>query len=271
MSSEARSSRHEEIHLPPPSIAPVLVALGALLLVIGFLLWPMLPVGLIVLLFGLWKFSRAPEMSLERPSMGVNSRLLGMWVFLASEIMFFSGLIATFLGYRNRADTDVHALLNVPLMTIGTFVLLSSSFTAVMALSAIQRGKLKALRNRLLMTMGLGAAFLLIELLEWAELAGHGITTGTLYGSAFFTTTGFHGMHVIIGLVWMAFLLFRTLRADAAAGGDSRLARFFRRFTRQETTALDRPNPDGLELFGLYWHFVDIVWIILFTVIYLMV
>jgi cytochrome c oxidase subunit 3 len=124
---------------------------------------------------------------------------------------------------------------------------LSSSFAAVSALSALQQDKVKVFRNWLATTMVLGGLFILIELLEWGELIGHGITTGTLFGSAFFTLTGFHGMHVLIGLIWMTFLMVRTVRG-----------------------MMSSHNVLGIEIFGLYWHFVDIVWIILFTIIYLL-
>ena len=121
-----------------------------------------------------------------------------------------------------------------------------AAFAAVSALSALQENKIKTFRNWLIATMGLGVLFLGIEMLEWIELFGHGVTHQTLFGSAFFTLTGFHGLHVIIGLVWMIFLLVRTLRNTMSA-----------------------KDSMGLEVFGLYWHFVDIVWIILFTIVYL--
>ncbi len=254
MSSESRTSphTHEAIHLPPPSWGPVVVGFGATVTGVGLVLlayplpWPLVfPFGLLLLLGGVWKISNFSLIEELSPSMGVNSRMLGMWVFLASEIMFFTGLIATFLGYQARAE-DVARLLDVPLMTVGTFVLLSSSFGAVSALAAIRQGRVRTFRNWLIATMVMGALFLGVELLEWSALMGHGITTGTLYGSAFFTLTGFHGLHVLIGIAWMAFLLARTLLGRVSSS-----------------------SAVGVEVFGLYWHFVDIVWIILFTIIYL--
>lgn len=243
---DIRSRAHDEIHLPPSSWGPVVIALGVMVLAFGFVLPPLFLAGALILLVGIWKTSNFSIIDEIRTSMGVHSRMLGMWVFLASEIMFFAGLIATFLGYRQRAG-EVAYLLNVPLMTIGTFLLLTSSFSAVSALSALQQNKVTAFRNWLIATMALGGLFLGVELLEWGELIGHGVTTGTLFGSAFFTLTGFHGMHVLIGIVWMVFLLARTLRG---------------RMTSASAT--------GVEIFGLYWHFVDIVWIVLFTIVYLL-
>ncbi len=245
MSSESHSA-HEDIHLPPPSWAPLIVGLGTVVLASGLLFWPLFPIGLLIFLFGVWKLSNFTLIEELKPSMGVNSRVLGMWVFLASEIMFFSGLISTFLGYRSRTP-GARSLLDVPLMTVGTFILLSSSFGAVSALSAVREGRFKAYRNWIIATMVMGAAFLLIEGLEWAELINEGITTGTLFGSAFFTLTGFHGLHVLTGLGIMALLLVRYYLGKVSVA-----------------------STVSVELFGLYWHFVDIVWIILFTIIYLL-
>jgi heme/copper-type cytochrome/quinol oxidase subunit 3 len=248
MSTEMQASHgHDEIHLPPPSWGPIVLALGAIIGGAGIVFAPilLLPLGLAIFMVGLWRISNFTIIEELRPSMNVNSRMLGMWIFLASEIMFFTGLIATFLGYKARAG-EAAVLLNVPLMTIGTFILLTSSFGAVSALSALHENRLKAFRNWLIATMVMGTIFLGVELLEWIELFGHGITPETLFGSAFFTLTGFHGMHVIIGLVWMGFLLVRTLRGKISSADGT-----------------------GVEIFGLYWHFVDIVWIVLFTIVYL--
>jgi heme/copper-type cytochrome/quinol oxidase subunit 3 len=246
-SSELQAAHsHDEIHLPPPSWAPILVAVGATVTAAGLIFRLLFPFGLILFLFGVWKMGRFTQLDNPSPSLKVNPRMLGMWVFLASEIMFFTALISTFLGYKARAGA-ASALLNVPLMTIGTFVLLTSSFAAVSGLSAIREGRMKAFRNWIIVTTVLGALFLGLEFTEWLELIGHGITTGTLYGSAFFTLTGLHGMHVIIGLSWLGFLLYRYFRG-----------------------MLSPADATGIELFGLYWHFVDIVWIILFTIVYLL-
>ncbi|GAB4571373.1 MAG: hypothetical protein Kow0077_07950 [Anaerolineae bacterium] len=247
MSSGAHSTHGpDDIHLPPPSWAPLIVGVGATLIGAGLIFRLLFPVGLVVFLFGVWKMGNFTLLENPSPSLRVNPRALGVWVFLASEIMFFTALISTFLGYKARAG-EAGALLNVPLMTIGTFVLLSSSFSAVSALSAIQDGRMKAFRNWIIATAVLGVLFLGLEFTEWLELIGHGITTGTLYGSAFFTLTGLHGMHVLIGLGWMGFLLFRYFRGMMSAA-----------------------DATGIELFGLYWHFVDIVWIVLFTIVYLL-
>lgn len=182
------------------------------------------------------------------PSMGLSMNKLGMWIFLASEIMFFTALIAAFVTFRVRGMLVMpEDVLNVPLSAANTFILIVSSFTVVMALDAVQRGKMNQFALFLLATLALGGTFIGIQGLEWSELFQHGITpSGDLFGTAFFVLTGFHGLHVIVGLLWLSIMLLKAFRGD---------------FTRE--------NNLGIEIFGLYWHFVDIVWIILFTIIYL--
>ncbi|MBN1965684.1 MAG: heme-copper oxidase subunit III [Anaerolineae bacterium] len=250
----AHTATHDdgEIHLPPPSWGPIVLALGVVMAVGGLAMnqyWslPMVLAGLIIFVIAVWKVGHFEVVKELRPSMNVSSRKLGMWVFLASEIVFFSGFISTFLGYKARTGQEVLDLLNVPLMTIATFVLLTSSLGAVSMLSALEEGNKKRFRNWLIATVVLGVVFLGLEFTEWLELMSHGITINTLFGSAFFTLTGFHGLHVIIGIAWMVFLAVRYGIGE-----------------------LGTKDALGVELFGLYWHFVDIVWIVLFTLVYLL-
>jgi len=179
--------------------------------------------------------------------LGLDHRKLGMWLFIASEVMFFGGLIAAFLTFKLGTPSTDSALLNVAQVGVNTFVLLTSSFTVVLALSAIRAGDQRGLRAFLGLTILLGAAFLSGQAFEFASLYREGLTlTSGVFGSSFFTLTGFHGLHVFIGVVWALRNLIKAMR-----GG-----------YRAETSI-------GIELFGLYWHFVDIVWIVLFTIIYL--
>lgn len=179
--------------------------------------------------------------------LGLDHLKLGMWLFLASEVMFFGGLISAFLHYKINNPTPETSLLDVGLVGVNTFVLLTSSLTVVLGLSSIQRGDRRGLIGYLIATILLGAAFLLGQGNEFATLYRHGMTlSSSVYGSSFFTLTGFHGMHVLVGIFWALSTL-----AKAARGG-----------YRRESYL-------GVEVFGLYWHFVDIVWIILFTLIYL--
>ena len=180
-------------------------------------------------------------------STGLDSRKLGMWLFLATEVMLFSSLIGAMLQMRSRSPVSAHHVLNVPLTAVNTFILIISSTTVVLALAAIQDGDKKKLLRYLLFTLALGATFLGVQIFEYTQLIHEGFTpSGSLFGGGFYTVTGFHGFHVFLGLVWCTGLILQ-----AAKG----------RFTPQ--------NYARIEIFGLYWHFVDIVWILLFTVIYL--
>jgi cytochrome c oxidase subunit 3/cytochrome o ubiquinol oxidase subunit 3 len=190
------------------------------------------------------------------PSLGLDNRKFGMWTFLASEVLFFSVLIANFLvlskldppGTFHNVSTG-RELLNIPLTALNTFLLLTSSFTVVLALEAIQRGQQWRFRAALLATLALGSAFIGVQAFEYYQLIVHeGLNMSSLFGASFFTLTGFHGAHVIGGLVWLTILLFK---AFGVMGG----------FSARDNL--------GVEVFGLYWHFVDIVWLLLFSLVYL--
>ncbi|MFQ5979313.1 MAG: heme-copper oxidase subunit III [Candidatus Heimdallarchaeota archaeon] len=178
------------------------------------------------------------------------SRHTWMWIFLASEVTFFSVLIGVSAALRIQdnnfpipGDT-----LNVPLTAINTFILICSSFTMAKAVEAIQNEDQKNLRDFLLATIALGAAFLSIQVFEYNNLFSEDFTPESgLFGATFYLQTGFHGVHVFAGLVLLFFVTIKAIR-----GG---------------YTSMDH---DGVERIGMYWHFVDLVWIVLFTVIYLM-
>ncbi len=181
---------------------------------------------------------------------GVPNPKLGMWLFLASEVMFFTGVIGAYLVIRQAAPDwpDASKVLNIPLTALNTFILIMSSGTMVLAHAAATRGDQKALVQRLLATAGLGAIFLSIQAHEWSELLHHGLTTSSsLLGSCFYTMTGFHGAHVAGGVVTLVFVLQKAMRGKYSAA-----------------------NYHGVENAGLYWHFVDVVWIMLFTILYLL-
>jgi heme/copper-type cytochrome/quinol oxidase subunit 3 len=181
-------------------------------------------------------------------ALGLDHLKLGAWLFLASEVMFFGGLIAAFLHYKVNSPSPQAHLLSVPLVGVNTFVLLTSSFTVVQGLAAIRRGNRGGLTRYLMLTIILGVMFLAGQGYEFSSLYRHGVTLqSSVFGSSFFTLTGFHGMHVLIGILWAASTLLRAARG---------------RYSAQDSI--------GVEVFGLYWHFVDIVWIVLFTIIYLL-
>jgi heme/copper-type cytochrome/quinol oxidase subunit 3 len=178
----------------------------------------------------------------------MDNRKLGMWIFLASEVMLFSSLIAGFLNMKARSPAGANEVLNVPLTAVNTFVLIMSSTTVVMALAAIEDGDRKRLRNFLFATLLLGATFSSVQMYEYRHLLSEGFTpSSSLFGAGFYTVTGFHGLHVLIGLGLCLFLIVRVTRG---------------RYSPEEHMPI--------EVFGLYWHFVDIVWIVLFTIIYLL-
>ncbi len=188
-----------------------------------------------------------PDYVEPRTSLGLNSTKLGMWLYIGSEIILFSALIASFLMFRVRMPAGVNHVLNVPVTAVNTFILLASSFTVVMALEGIRLGRRRRLQLMLLATLLLGAFFLGSQVNEYMTLYREGFTiTANTFGTTFFILTGIHGAHVFVGLVW------RLITLLLAARG---------RFTAEKNL--------GVELFGLYWHFVDIVWIFLFVLLYL--
>ena len=182
--------------------------------------------------------------------LGIDSRKLIIWLFLASEIMFFTGLIGSYIVLR-FANLDVwpvpSTVLNIPLTGINTFILICSSMTLVLGLASIQRGYKEGLQVGLFLTVLLGAIFLAIQMHEYHNLIQDNFTiSSSIFGSCFFTLTGFHGAHVFVGVVWLCVITIKSFRGQ---------------YTPEEYA--------GVELVGLYWHFVDLVWIILFTILYL--
>ena len=173
----------------------------------------------------------------------------GMWVFLGGEVVFFISLILVLLLTRlvnPNYEAEFRSLLSIPIIAINTFILLTSSYFVVRALEAIGFGNQKGMRNNLIGVVILGLLFLAGQAFEWASLFRDGVSYSTIFGMPFFTVTGIHGTHVFIGVLWAIYIL----------AGHRRLP-----YTKE--------NHLGIENFGLYWHFVDIVWIVLFTVIYL--
>ena len=180
---------------------------------------------------------------------GIPNGKLGMWVFLASEVMFFTGLHGAYivLRFSHPAWPGPEGHLSVPLGTLNTLILIGSSVTIVLALAAAQRGALGAARGWLLATILLGSSFLGIKGIEYAAKFHHHIfPSTTVFWSCYFALTGFHALHVFGGIVFNLIVLAKT----------------FGRAWAEEA--------HRLELAGLYWHFVDIVWIFLFPLLYLL-
>ena len=185
----------------------------------------------------------------EHRSTPLSDRKLLMWLFLASDCMFFAALIGTYLVYNGRSLTGPYPVdvLDIPLTTVSTFVLLMSSFLMVLALHSIRLGDIPRFR---LWTFGVaffGAIFLGFQVYEFRHFVHVGLTLQqNLFGSTFFTLTGTHGVHVTVGVLWLLSLLVLS---------------YVRPMTARDALSV--------EIAGLYWHFVDIVWIIIFTALYL--
>ncbi|MDQ4006331.1 MAG: heme-copper oxidase subunit III [Actinomycetota bacterium] len=180
---------------------------------------------------------------------GLDNRKLGMWAFLGSECLFFGALISSYLLYRGRSLVPPYPeqIYDIPYTSVSSFVLLMSSLTMVLALNSIQRGDQRKLRAWLLATALLGITFVGGQVFEFTVFVGHGLTLSrNLFGSSFFVLTGFHGAHVTVGI-----LMLLTLYGQSLAG------------------RLPVENALRVELVGLYWHFVDVVWIVIFTIVYL--
>ena len=188
----------------------------------------------------------------------LSNTMLGFILFLASEVMFFGGLFAAYFIARADAQewppdyllteaqhaAGVELELELPLALIATIILVASSFTMQYAVMQIQRGNRTGLINWLLVTIVMGAVFLAMQLYDYSQLPFR--ADDTVYGTTFFTLTGFHGLHVAGGVVFMILILMRAMGGQFSARAH-----------------------EGVEACSLYWHFVDIVWIILFSTLYI--
>jgi cytochrome c oxidase subunit 3/cytochrome o ubiquinol oxidase subunit 3 len=181
-------------------------------------------------------------------STGLPNVKLGMWVFLASECMLFGALIASYVLYRGASITGPYPsdVFDIPYTSVSSFVLLASSLTMVLAVSAVSRGDEARTRLWLLATAMLGMTFVGGQVYEFTAFVREGLTLKTnLFGTTFFVLTGFHGAHVTVGILMLLSLVGMSLTG------------------RLGNKAM------SVEMVGLYWHFVDIVWIVIFTVVYL--
>ncbi len=198
-------------------------------------------------------------------STGLNSRKIAIWGFIGSECLFFASLISTYLVYRGKSlvgplpheesQCMLHGkmqtceqIFSIPLVTFGTAVLLFSSFFVVLALNGAQNGNRKQLLGWLSATVVAGLFFIGMQVYEFSHFVKEGLGYSTnLFGSTFFTLTGFHGAHVTLGVIWLSTVLILAARGK-----------------------LPPEKSFNLEMAALYWHFVDVVWIVIFPVVYLM-
>jgi cytochrome c oxidase subunit 3 len=192
-------------------------------------------------------------------STGLDSRKMAFWTFIGSECLLFGSLIATYMAYKGRSlkppfphDVVINGkayegVLNIPLTTFSTFILLMSSVAMVFALYNVQRGVRKWSAFWLFMTALGGSIFLGCQVYEFTEFYHEGMTLhSNLFGSTFFVLTGFHGAHVTVGVIYLI-----TLGVMALKG----------RIGPERTL--------NVEIAGLYWHFVDVIWIVIFPLVYL--
>ncbi len=180
---------------------------------------------------------------------GLDNRKLGFWTFIGSETLFFGSLISTYMVYKGAAVAGPlpHEVLDIPVTSVSTFVLLTSSLAMVLALNAVQRGSRAGALIWILATAIGGLIFLGFQAYEFTTFVHEGLTIQvSVFGSTFFVLTGFHGAHVTVGVIWLLTLWILTLRGK-----------------------IGQADALTVEMAGLYWHFVDVVWIVIFTLIYL--
>lgn len=186
----------------------------------------------------------------DHASLVVDNKKLLMWLFLGSDCMFFGTLISTHLIYRKLYPESFEptALFSLELTSFSTFILLMSSFLMALAVSAMHKGELKSFRRNVLGVIFFGLIFLGCQVYEFAHFVHEDLTLQTnTFGSTFYMMTGTHGVHVAIGVFWLICMYFYSHSGKMDA----------------HESAVD------VEVAGLYWHFVDIVWIVIFTAVYL--
>ena len=190
------------------------------------------------------------EELVENNYMKVPNIKLAMWTFLGSECMFFGSLIATYLFYLDKSLSGPlpAEIFSIEITSISTFVLLMSSFTMALAVDSAKSGVMNKARTWLAVTAFCGAIFVGFQVYEFWHFFHMGLALQTsLFGSTFYTMTGFHGAHVTVGVIWL--LMVAVLVHQGKITGERAVV---------------------IESAGLYWHFVDIVWIIIFTFVYLL-
>ena len=182
-------------------------------------------------------------------STGLSNNKMAMWLFLGSECLLFGGLISTYMLYRGRITQGPRPsqIFDIPFTSVSSFVLLMSSLTMVLAVTSAQRKDNERTKLWLTITALLGATFVGGQVYEFTAFYNEGLGfTTNLFSSSYYTLTGFHGVHVTVGVIMLL-----SLRGIISANKDT------------------GDRAEVVELIGLYWHFVDIVWIIIFTLVYL--
>lgn len=186
----------------------------------------------------------------EKATLEGKNKILAFWLFLGGETVLFGTLFASFIALRNQVPSGPTGdqIFVLPMVAAATLILLTSSLTSVFATIAMHKHNLKAMLGWLTATVVLGLAFLGLEIYEFIEYVHEGHTfTSSAFGTSFYTLVGFHGAHVVFGIVWISILIFQGMKKGL--------------------TVVTAPK---FYVAGLYWHYVDVVWVFIFTVVYLM-
>jgi heme/copper-type cytochrome/quinol oxidase subunit 3 len=186
----------------------------------------------------------------EKATLEGRNKVLGFWIFLGAEVVLFGTLFATFIALRHRVEDgpDPAHLFELPMIFAATMILLTSSLMSVFAVQAMHRHNVKALIAWLYPTVLLGLSFLVLEIYEFTHYVheGHRMNTSA-FSSAFYTLVGFHGAHVAFGILWISLLIGQLYKKGL--------------------TVVTAPK---VYVSMIYWHFIDVVWVFIFSVVYLM-
>lgn len=187
---------------------------------------------------------------------GISNPVLGMILFITSEVMFFAGLFGAYFNVRAnaphwppiQANGEAFHVDMLPLVLPATILLISSSFTCQFAIWAIRRDDRTAFLRNMAVTVAIGVVFLIFQATDYSILGSEGVTlsAGT-FGTTYFTLTGFHGAHVFGGVIMLSVVLYRGIAGQFSS-----------------------KHHDAVEAASLYWHFVDVVWVLLFSLLYLL-
>ncbi|MDQ0060183.1 cytochrome (ubi)quinol oxidase subunit III [Paenibacillus harenae] len=186
----------------------------------------------------------------EKATLEGRNKVLGFWLFLGGETVLFGTLFSAFLALRHQVlgGPPAEELFNLGLVAAATLILLTSSLTSVFAVHALHTHQVKSLIMWLIITVVLGAGFLGLEIYEFVHYVheGHGFTTSA-FSSSFYTLVGFHGAHVAFGILWISLLIIQLAKKG-----------------------LNTTTAPKVYIASMYWHFIDVVWVFIFTVVYLM-
>ncbi|WP_276356267.1 cytochrome c oxidase subunit 3 [Cohnella caldifontis] len=186
----------------------------------------------------------------EKATLEGRNKILGFWIFLGAEVVLFGTLFSAFIALRHQVLDGPHAseLFELPTVFAATMILLTSSLMSVFAVQAMHKNQVKSMIWWLVLTVLLGLSFLVLEIVEFNTYVseGHRMNTSA-FSSSFYTLVGFHGGHVLFGVLWISLLI----------------AQIF----KKGLTVVTAPK---IYLSAIYWHFIDVVWVFIFTVVYLM-